>query len=66
MKTNAVREFLATVGHTPAKAAETQRALDAAYSIGIPVGEARELDFADMMPCERDAMFCDTVIEDVS
>jgi hypothetical protein len=40
-----------------ADARSTQHALDAAASLRIPVGEARELDAADLMPYERAALF---------
>lgn len=40
-----------------ADAKSTQRALDAAVGLLIPVGEAREIDAADLMPHERDALF---------
>lgn len=53
---NAAREF---VDGLMTKARETQRALDAAYSQGIPVGEARELDPSELMPFERAALFGD-------
>lgn len=41
------------------QARATQRALDASLQQRIPVGEAREIDPADLMPFERDALFAD-------
>jgi hypothetical protein len=52
----AAREF---VDGLMAKARDTQRAIEASYAQGIPVGEARELDPSELMPFERAALFGD-------
>lgn len=39
----------------------TQRALDASLQQRIPVGDAREIDPADLMPFERESLFGDFV-----
>ncbi len=41
---------------TPARASQTQAALDASIELRIPVGEATELDLSDLMPYERKAL----------
>lgn len=57
-RTAAVREWIDTLGQADAAAArQVQRAIDASYALGIPTGEARELDAADLMPAERAALF---------
>lgn len=40
-----------------ADARSTQHALDAAVGLRLPVGDAREIDPADLMPHERAALF---------
>ena len=40
-----------------ADARSTQHALDAAVCLRLPVGDAREIDPADLMPHERAALF---------
>jgi hypothetical protein len=53
-----VSEWLDTIGRRDAAAAaQVQRAIDASYLAGIPVGEARELALSDLMPSEAAALF---------
>lgn len=53
-----VRAWLDTIGLADAAAAhQVQRAIDASFIDGIPVGEAREIDASDLMPVERDTLF---------
>lgn len=53
-----VRAWLDTIGVADAAAAhQVQRAIDASFIDGIPVGEACEIEADDLMPVERDSLF---------
>lgn len=59
MKSNAEREFLDSIRGmaSPRQARAVQARLDAAVGTRLPVGDAREIDPADLMPAERRALF---------